>query len=49
MGRYYKVRKEANKSLEKARQGENRIIGNSLDAKVILFSKMLICKILSRK
>ena len=34
-----KVRKEANKSLEKARQGENRIIGNSLDAKVILFSK----------
>lgn len=34
-----KVRKEANKSLEKARQGENRIIGNSLDAKVMLFSK----------
>lgn len=33
-----KVRKEANKILEKARQGENRIIGNSLDAKVILHS-----------
>ena len=33
-----KVRKETNKSLEKARQGENRIIGNSLDAKVILHS-----------
>ena len=39
-----KVRKEANKSLEKARQGENRIIGNSLDAKVMSL-KMLICKI----
>lgn len=34
-----KIRKEANKSLEKARQGENRIIGNSLDAKVMLCSK----------
>lgn len=33
-----KVRKESNKILEKARQGENRIIGNSLDAKVILHS-----------
>ena len=33
-----KVRKEVNKILEKARQGENRIIGNSLDAKVILHS-----------
>ena len=33
-----KVRKEANKILEKARQGENRIIGNSLDAKVMLHS-----------
>ena len=31
-----KIRKEANKSLEKARQGENRIIGNSLDAKVLM-------------
>lgn len=31
-----KIRKEANKSLEKARQGENRIIGNSLDAKVLI-------------
>lgn len=33
-----KIRREANKCLEKARQGENRIIGNSLDAKVILHS-----------
>ncbi|WP_308574017.1 isoleucine--tRNA ligase [uncultured Fusobacterium sp.] len=33
-----KVRREANKSLEKARQGKDRIIGNSLDAKVILHS-----------
>lgn len=33
-----KVRKEANKSLEKARQGKDRIIGNSLDAKVMLHS-----------
>lgn len=33
-----KVRKEANKSLEKARQGKDRIIGNSLDAKVMLYS-----------
>ncbi|WP_320046244.1 isoleucine--tRNA ligase [uncultured Ilyobacter sp.] len=31
-----KIRKEANKSLERARQGENRIIGNSLDAKVLM-------------
>ncbi len=31
-----KLRKEANKVLERARQGENKIIGNSLDAKVIL-------------
>ncbi|MGL4944783.1 MAG: zinc finger domain-containing protein, partial [Fusobacteriaceae bacterium] len=30
------VRKDANKLLEKARQGENRIIGNSLDAKITL-------------
>ena len=34
-----KLRKEVNKKLEKARQGENKIIGNSLDAKVSLFSK----------
>ncbi|MDR3258128.1 MAG: isoleucine--tRNA ligase [Fusobacteriaceae bacterium] len=33
-----KIRKEVNKVLEKARQGENRIIGNSLDAKVLLYS-----------
>lgn len=33
-----KIRKEANKVLEKARAGENRIIGNSLDAKVFLHS-----------
>lgn len=33
-----KVRKEANKVLEKARQGQDRIIGNSLDAKVLLHS-----------
>ena len=31
-----KLRKAVNKYLEKARQGENRIIGNALDAKVIL-------------
>ncbi|GLI55800.1 isoleucine--tRNA ligase [Propionigenium maris DSM 9537] len=31
-----KLRKEANKVLERARQGENKIIGNSLDAKVAL-------------
>ena len=31
-----KLRKEANKVLEKARQGEDRIIGNSLDAKLEL-------------
>ncbi|WP_319205138.1 isoleucine--tRNA ligase [uncultured Ilyobacter sp.] len=31
-----KIRKEANKSLERARQGENRIIGNSLDAKILI-------------
>ena len=34
-----KIRKEVNKVLEKARQGENKIIGNSLDAKLILSSK----------
>lgn len=33
-----KLRKDVNKSLEKARQGENKIIGNSLDAKVSLYS-----------
>lgn len=33
-----KVRKETNKILEKARKGENKIIGNSLDAKVLLHS-----------
>lgn len=33
-----KIRKEANKVLEKARQGENRIIGNSLDAKLSIFA-----------
>lgn len=32
-----RLRKEVNKVLEKARQGENRIIGNSLDAEVALF------------
>ncbi|MGL6153656.1 MAG: isoleucine--tRNA ligase [Cetobacterium sp.] len=32
-----KIRKDANKVLEKARQGENRIIGNSLDAKISIF------------
>lgn len=31
-----KIRKDVNKLLEKARQGENKIIGNSLDAKVLL-------------
>lgn len=31
-----KLRKDVNKTLELARQGENKIIGNSLDAKVIL-------------
>ena len=31
-----KLRKEVNKVLEKARQGENRIIGNSLDARVLI-------------
>jgi isoleucyl-tRNA synthetase len=31
-----KLRKEANKVLEKARQGEDRIIGNALDAKLEL-------------
>jgi len=31
-----KLRKDVNKVLEKARQGEDRIIGNSLDAKVFL-------------
>lgn len=34
-----KLRKEVNKKLEKARQGENKIIGNSLDAKVSLYSE----------
>ncbi|MDR1835485.1 MAG: isoleucine--tRNA ligase [Fusobacteriaceae bacterium] len=34
-----KVRKEVNKLLEKARQGEGKIIGNSLDAKVYLFTQ----------
>jgi len=34
-----KIRKEVNKSLEKARQGENKIIGNSLDAKVYLYTE----------
>ena len=33
-----KLRKDINKNLEKARQGENKIIGNSLDAKVSLYS-----------
>lgn len=33
-----KVRKDVNKYLEVARQGENKIIGNSLDAKVELYS-----------
>ncbi|MGL4980364.1 MAG: isoleucine--tRNA ligase [Fusobacteriaceae bacterium] len=31
-----KVRKDANKLLEKGRQGENKIIGNALDAKLTL-------------
>lgn len=31
-----KLRKAVNKSLEKARQGEDRIIGNALDAKVLI-------------
>lgn len=31
-----KIRKDANKLLERARQGENKIIGNSLDAKISL-------------
>ncbi|MGL4998958.1 MAG: isoleucine--tRNA ligase [Cetobacterium sp.] len=33
-----KLRKDINKTLEMARQGENKIIGNSLDAKVTLNS-----------
>lgn len=33
------MRKEVNKKLEKARQGENKIIGNSLDAKVSLYTE----------
>lgn len=33
-----KIRKEANKVLELARKGQDRIIGNSLDAKVFLYS-----------
>jgi isoleucyl-tRNA synthetase len=32
-----KLRKEVNKLLEKARQGENKIIGNALDAKLELY------------
>ncbi|MGL5124454.1 MAG: isoleucine--tRNA ligase [Fusobacteriaceae bacterium] len=34
-----KIRKDSNRVLEKARQGENRIIGNSLDAKLIIATK----------
>lgn len=34
-----KIRKDVNKSLEMARKGENRIIGNSLDAKVSLYTE----------
>lgn len=34
-----KIRKEVNKTLEKARQGENKIIGNSLDAQVSLYTE----------
>lgn len=34
-----KLRKDINKNLEKARQGENKIIGNSLDAKVSLYTE----------
>ena len=34
-----KIRKDANKLLEKARQGENRIIGNSLDAKLQCYTE----------
>ncbi|MGL4392722.1 MAG: isoleucine--tRNA ligase, partial [Fusobacteriaceae bacterium] len=33
-----KIRKDANKLLEKARQGETKIIGNSLDAKISLYT-----------
>lgn len=33
-----KIRKDVNKLLEKNRQGENKIIGNSLDAKVVIYS-----------
>lgn len=33
-----KLRKEVNKVLEKGRQGENKIIGNSLDAEVTIFN-----------
>lgn len=34
-----KLRKDVNKVLELARQGENKVIGNSLDAKVLLFTE----------
>lgn len=34
--KFITLRKDINKSLELARQGENKIIGNALDAKVIL-------------
>lgn len=34
-----KMRKDINKNLEKARQGENKIIGNSLDAKISIYSE----------
>lgn len=37
--RFKKIRKDANKLLEKARQGENRIIGNSLDAKLQCYTE----------
>lgn len=36
---FIKLRKDVNKSLEVARQGENRLIGNSLDAKVKIFTE----------
>ncbi|MGF6906442.1 isoleucine--tRNA ligase [Fusobacterium sp. PH5-44] len=39
-----KIRKEVNKTLEKARQGENKIIGNSLDAKVSLYTEDKVLK-----
>lgn len=34
-----KMRKDINKNLERSRQGENKIIGNSLDAKVSLYTQ----------